>query len=148
MAWVCDHSLAEIAGSIQWILYLVSVVLSGAVGQSLVQTSPTSVVCLKWGLHKATVYTTHQWVQSPTRETAVNKLAMPTTCRNEKTGQSANSTYFMVWHLRDELKNFSILSQGTYCLYQLHWASLQAGQYTSQWIVGKFEQSSTALIGI
>jgi len=77
-------------------LSLVSVVCCqvevSAVGQSLIQSSPTSVVCLKWGLHKATVYTTHQWVQSPARETAVNILAMPIPNRNGKTGQSASST--------------------------------------------------------
>jgi hypothetical protein len=46
----------------------------------------------RWGLHKATLYTTHQWVQSPASETAVSKLPMPITCRNEKIGQSASST--------------------------------------------------------
>jgi len=35
-------------------------VVVSAVGQSLVQSSPTGVVCLRWGLHKATLYTTHQ----------------------------------------------------------------------------------------
>jgi len=35
--------------------------------------------------------------------------------------------YFIARNLRDELQNFSVLSQVTYWLYQLHWASLQAG---------------------
>jgi hypothetical protein len=49
---------------------------------------------------------------------------------------------FIIQHLSDELKNCSVLSQSTYWMYQLHWASLQEGQYTSQLVASKVEQTS------
>jgi hypothetical protein len=50
-----------------------------------------SVVCLRWGLHKATLHATHQRVQLPASERAGSKLAMHIIRRNEKAGQSACS---------------------------------------------------------
>jgi len=50
-----------------------------------------SVVCLRWGLHKATLHATCQRVQSPPSQQAWSKLVMPVTCRNEMAGQSASS---------------------------------------------------------
>ena len=45
--------------------------------------------------------------------------------------------YFIIARIRDELMNFSVLSQGTYWQYELHWVSLQGGQYTSQLVASK-----------
>ena len=65
-AWICDHSLAEVAGSnpvVSLSLSLVSIACCQvevyAMSQSLVQSSPLSVVCLRHGLHKATLCITH-----------------------------------------------------------------------------------------
>ena len=46
-----------------------------------------SVLCLRVGLHKATLHTTQQWVQMPAHEWAASKLATPITLRNEKARQ-------------------------------------------------------------
>jgi hypothetical protein len=43
-----------------------------------------------------------------------------------------------------EMKNFSVVSQGTYWPYQLHWTSLQAVQYTRQRVASKVERTSTS----
>jgi hypothetical protein len=73
-----------------------------------------SVVCLGRGLHEATLHATCQRVQSPASEWAGSKPAMLITCRNKKAGQSAGSALVHHLTIRDELKNISVLSQGTY----------------------------------
>jgi len=47
------------------------------------------VVCLRRGIHEATVRATRLRVQSPASERAESKLAMPITRRDEKVDQSA-----------------------------------------------------------
>jgi hypothetical protein len=85
-----------------------------------------SVVCLMWGLHEATLHTTCKQAQLPasTCKQVGSKLSMSVRCWNEKAGQTASSDLVIIWHLRDELKNFCVLSQGTY---QLHCVSLLVG---------------------
>ena len=51
-----------------------------------------SVVCLRQGLQEATLHATGQRVQLPPTERAESKIAMPVTCKSEKTRQSVSST--------------------------------------------------------
>jgi hypothetical protein len=68
-----------------------------ATGRSLVPRSPTEYgVCVRRGLHEATLDATRQRVQAPASERAASKMAMPVTCRNEKAVQSASSA--LVYH--------------------------------------------------
>ena len=74
------------------------------------------MLCLRWGLNEATSYATSHSVQSPASGRAESKLAMPITRRNKEAGESVSSTVVHIRHLRDEQKNFSVLSQGIYFL--------------------------------
>jgi len=134
--WVCGRSLAGIAGSnaaggldvcLLWVLRVVRLKSLRRPDHSSRGVLP-SVVCLRRGLHEATLHATRQWVQLAASEQVASKLAMPSTRKNEKAGQSASSA--LIHHStsqRDNLKNCSVLLQGTCWPYQLHWWSLQAG---------------------
>jgi hypothetical protein len=54
---------------------------------------------------------------------------MPITRRVKTLGIQLLALYFIIRHLRDELKNVRVLSQSTYRPYYLHWVILQAGYY-------------------
>ena len=71
-----------------------------------------SVVCLRRGLHEATLHSTRQRVQSAASEQVASKVAMPSTRKNEKAGQPGSSA--LIHHStsqRDDPKNCSVLLQ-------------------------------------
>jgi len=45
----------------------------------------------------------------------------------KRLGSQLVGLQFIIQHLRGELKNFDVLSQDTYLLYQLHQVSLEVG---------------------
>jgi hypothetical protein len=63
----------------------------------------------KHGLDGATLHATRQRVHSLATERAVSKLPTLITHGIENARQSATSAKEFVQHLRDELKNFSVL---------------------------------------
>ena len=115
--WVCGRSLAGIAGSnaaggldvcLLWVLCVVRLKSLRRPDHSSRGVFP-SVEVLRRGLHEATLHATRQRVQSPASGQVASKVAMPSTRKNEKAGQSARSA--LIHHStyqRDDLKNCSV----------------------------------------
>ena len=80
-------------------------------------------------LRGAAFQATRQREHSPVSERAASRLATRITRRNENARLSATSALVLCYR---PLKNVSVSSQAAHWPYQLHRASLEAGQYTSQ----------------
>jgi len=121
--WVCGRSLAGIAGSnaaggvdvcLLWVLCVVRLKSLRRPDHSSRGVLP-SVACLRRGLHEATLQATRQRLQSAASEQVASKVAIPSSRKNEKTGQSASSA--LIHHStsqRDDLKSCSFLLLGTW----------------------------------